>query len=202
MVVGMRIHLLLITAAAHLTLQTPLNFVENRPEISTHPSIVSPVSILDSKTINSADNHELDNSELATTTNTNSQLPDPVLKARTPTLYIKTNASDCNVQGGLGAWAPDSAFFVQPTVLNSVLDCQSLCQQTSNCESYSWQMTNENAVSCKMYFMRIYQNPGTVSYGATGVWFSDKNVMDGTMWCYSSTPFMGSVLPGGPIIIT
>jgi hypothetical protein len=26
--------------------------------------------------------------------------------------------------------------------------------------------------------------------------------MDGTMWCYSSTPFMGSVLPGGPIIIT
>lgn len=117
-------------------------------------------------------------------------------------LYIKNNASDCNLEGSVGSTMKTSDHSATPTTLNSVLDCQHLCQRTTTCYSYSWEMTSGNGYDCTMYKTWIGHTPGAVDVGETGLFFSDKHVEDGTIWCYSSTPFMGSGLPGGPLIIT
>lgn len=139
-------------------------------------------------------------------TSTEIEPPTPVLQERldpSPSIYIKTNASDCNIEGTLGSGMKSDDISSPPTILNSVLDCQQLCQRTMSCYSYSWQATKEKGCRCTMYKTWIGRTPGAVDVGnETGVWFSDKHVNDGTVWCYSSTPFMGSGLPGGPIIIT
>lgn len=119
----------------------------------------------------------------------------------TAVLYVK-NATDCNIQGSLGAGAKSADFAAVGTMQNSIIDCQAVCQRTSSCYSYSWQTANDTGCKCTLYITWMGKTAGAVVEGETGVWFSDKHVADGTIWCYSSTPFMGSGLPGGPIIIT
>ncbi|KAE8448743.1 hypothetical protein EG329_008958 [Mollisiaceae sp. DMI_Dod_QoI] len=136
-----------------------------------------------------------------------SHIPSLVLEERsspspTPTLYIKSNASDCNIEGSMGSAMQSSNSNATATLLNSVLDCQQLCQRNSTCYSYSWQAMADSACKCTLYSTWMLQTPGAVDVGDTGVWFSDKYVVDGTLWCYSSTPFLGSGLPSGPLIIT
>ncbi|CZR51407.1 uncharacterized protein PAC_01282 [Phialocephala subalpina] len=128
-------------------------------------------------------------------------LQERAAETTSPILYIK-NASDCNIQGSLGSAAKAIDFAAVPTMQNSIIDCQALCQRTTTCYSYSWEEKVGGGFECTLYSTWIGRTPGAVVEGETGVWFSDEHVGDGTVWCYSNTPFMGSGLPGGPIIIT
>ncbi|KUJ23631.1 uncharacterized protein LY89DRAFT_188107 [Mollisia scopiformis] len=184
-----------------VSFQSPLNYV--KLETESRSVVLSPLSSDHSNAFNSNENVKQATAKMAT--KTDEQSPSLVLQERassTPTIYIKFNASDCNIEGSVGSAMTPGALSTKPTDLNSVLDCQMLCQRTATCYSYSWQTTTESACRCTMYNTWIGHTPGAVDTGETGIWFSDKHVVDGTIWCYSSTPFMASGIPGTPIIIT
>jgi hypothetical protein len=174
--------LLLVLVIAQLSFQSPLDHVAQIAD-KENAALLSPV--------NRNGFNEVATSKFSI--KTKNQPPNSILHQRaspTPTLYIKTNASDCNLEGSLGSRMNYADYTATPSTLNSVLDCQQLCQRTTTCYSYSWQPTSNN---CTLYNTWIGHTPGAVDVGETGLFFSDKHVVDGTIWCYSSTPFMGTL---------
>jgi len=195
--------LLLFLTAAQVSSQSPLIHLARGTERDVAAFNASPPPALHFESSNQKRSKEIATSRSSTTTT--KPFPNSVLQQRaspSPTLYIKTNASDCNMEGSLGSTMKSSDYSATPTTLNSVMDCEQLCQRAITCYSYSWQMASGGGYNCTMYSTWIGHTPGAVDTGETGLFFSDKHVVDGTIWCYSITPFMGSGLPSGPIIIT